>query len=123
LCFLAIVLLVALALPLIDHTSHTMEITRVRIGPSDDERIAAYASITIDDCFVIHGLRVKVSKKGDYYLFMPGKKLADGTHVDIALPIDNGTQRMIEEKVFAAFKHWCPQVDGQASFAVNPRHF
>ena len=40
-----------------------MEITEVRIGPSDDERIAAYASITIDDCFVIHGLRVKVSKK------------------------------------------------------------
>jgi DNA-binding cell septation regulator SpoVG len=43
------------------------------------ERIATYASITIDDCFVIHGLRVKVSKKGDYYLFMPGRKQADGT--------------------------------------------
>ena len=56
-----------------------MEITEVRIGPSDDERIAAYDSITFDDCFVIHGLRVKVSKKGDYYLFMPGRKQADGT--------------------------------------------
>jgi len=54
-----------------------MEITEVRIGPSDDERIAAYDSITFDDCFVIHGLRVKVSKKGDYYLFMPGRKQAD----------------------------------------------
>jgi stage V sporulation protein G len=50
-----------------------MEITEVRIGPSDDECIAAYASITIDDCFVVHGLKVKVSKKGDYFLFMPGK--------------------------------------------------
>ena len=72
-----------------------MEITEVRIGPSDDERIAAYASITIDDCFVIHGLRVKVRKKGDYYLFMPGRKQADGTYVDIALPINNETRRMI----------------------------
>jgi stage V sporulation protein G len=81
-----------------------MEITEVRIGPSDDERIAAYASITFDDCFVIHGLRVKVRKKGDYYLFMPGRKQADGTYVDIALPINNETRRMIEEKVFAAYK-------------------
>ena len=81
-----------------------MEITEVRIGPSDDERIAAYASITIDDCFVVHGLKLKISKKGDYFLFMPGKKLADGTYVDIVLPIDNGTRRMIEEKVFAAYK-------------------
>jgi len=53
---------------------------------------------------VIHGLKLKISKKGDYFLFMPGKKLADGTYVDIVLPIDNGTRRMIEEKVFAAYK-------------------
>jgi len=65
-----------------------MEITEVRIVPSDDEGIAAYASITFDDCFVIHGLRLKISKKGDYFLFMPRRKLADGTYVDIVLPID-----------------------------------
>ena len=81
-----------------------MEITEVRIGPSDDERIAAYASITIDDCFVVHGLRVKVSKKGDYYLFMPGRKQADGAYMEIALPINNETRRMIEEKVFAGYQ-------------------
>ena len=63
-----------------------MEITRVKIGPSDDERIAAYASITFDDCFVIHSLRLKVSKKGDYYLFMPGRKQADGAYTEIVFP-------------------------------------
>jgi len=81
-----------------------MEITEVRIGPSDDERIAAYASITIDDCFVVHGLIVKVSKKGDYYLFMPGRKQADAAYTEIVFPVDNETRRMIEEKVFAAYK-------------------
>jgi len=81
-----------------------MEITEVRIGPSDDERIAAYASITIDDCFVVHGLQLKISKKGDYYLFMPGRKQADGTYTEIVFPADNATRRMIEEKVFAAYK-------------------
>jgi DNA-binding cell septation regulator SpoVG len=56
-----------------------MKITQVRIVASDDERVAAYASITIDDSFVVHGLRVEISNKGDYFLFMPGRRQADGT--------------------------------------------
>jgi len=83
-----------------------METTEVRIGPSDDERIAAYASITIDDCFVVHGLRVKVSKKDDYYLFMPGRKQADGAYTEIVFPVNNETRRMIEEKVFEAYREF-----------------
>jgi len=35
---------------------------------------------------------------------MPGRKQADSTYVDIALPIDNEMRQMIEEKVFAAYK-------------------
>ena len=78
--------------------------TALKIFPSNDEGIAAYASITIDDCFVVHGLQLKISKKGDYYLFMPGRKQADGTYTEIVFPADNATRRMIEEKVFAAYK-------------------
>ena len=81
-----------------------MEIARVKIVPSDEKGIAAYASITIDDCFVVHGLQLKISKKGDYYLFMPGRKQADGTYTEIVFPADNATRRMIEEKVFAAYR-------------------
>jgi len=85
--------------------------------------IAAYASITIDDCFVIHGLRVKVSKKGDYYLFMPGRKQADSTYMDIALPINNGTRRMIEEKVFAAYKVFINDRKEQFLIQMKPDQF
>ena len=57
-----------------------MKITRVKIGLCDgDDRVKAYASITLDHCFVIHGLRLTHSKKG-YFLFMPGRKRADGTY-------------------------------------------
>jgi stage V sporulation protein G len=53
-----------------------MEITRVKIGLCDgDDRVKAYASITLDHCFVIHGRRLTYSKKG-YFLFMPGRKMA-----------------------------------------------
>ena len=81
-----------------------IKVTAVRIVPSDDERVSAYASIAIDDSFVVHGLRVKISNKGDYFLFMPGRRQAHGTYMDIVLPINNETRRMIEEKAFAAYQ-------------------
>ena len=97
-----------------------MEITRVKIVPSDDEGIAAYASITIDDCFMIHGLKLKISKKGDYFLFMPQRNRADGAYVDIVLPLDNETRRMIEEKVFAAHQIFADEpCKGTSSETMN----
>ena len=80
-----------------------MEITRVKIALSDDERIKAYATITIDDCFVIQGLRLTHSEKG-YFLFMPGRKMADGTDVDIVYSLNNETRQMIQDAVVAEYE-------------------
>ena len=81
-----------------------MEITRVKIGLCDgDDRVKAYASITLDHCFVIHGLRLTYSKKG-YFLFMPGRKMADGTYVDIVHPLNNETRQMIQDRVVAEYE-------------------
>ena len=81
-----------------------MEITRVKIGLCEDARIKAYATITIDDCFVIQGLRLTHSPKKGYYLFMSGRKMADGTYVDIVYPLDNETRQMIQDKVVAEYE-------------------
>ena len=81
-----------------------MEITRVKIGLCDDDRIKAYATITMDDCFVIQGLRLTYSKEKGYFLFMPGRKMADGTYVDIVYPLNNETRQMIQEKVVAEYE-------------------
>jgi len=40
---------------------------------------------------VIHGLRLKISKKGDYFLSMPRRKQAAGAYTHIVFPVDNGT--------------------------------
>jgi len=78
-----------------------MKITRVKIGLCDgDDRVKAYASITLDDCFIIHGLRLTHSKKG-YFLFMPGRKTTYGTYVDIVHPLNNETRQMIQDRVVA----------------------
>jgi len=70
---------------------------------SDDARIKPYATITLDDCFIIHGLRLTHSQKG-YHLFMPGRKMADGTYVDIAHPLKQRKRQMIQEKVVAEYE-------------------
>ena len=76
-----------------------MEITRVKIGLCEDDRIKAYATITIDDCFVVQGLRLTYSPKKGLFLFMPGRKMDDGTYVDIVHALDNETRQMIQEKL------------------------
>jgi stage V sporulation protein G len=81
-----------------------MEITRIKIALSDDERIKAYATITIDDCFVIQGFRLTYSPKKGYFLFMPGRKMADGTYVDIVHPLNNETRQMIQDRVVAEYE-------------------
>ena len=81
-----------------------MEITRLKIAVSDDERIKAYATITIDDCFVIQGLRLTHSQKKGYFLFMPGRKVADGTYIDIVHPLNNETRQMIQDSVVAEYE-------------------
>jgi stage V sporulation protein G len=81
-----------------------VEITHVKIGLCDDDRIKAYASITLDDCFVIHGLRLIHSAKKGYFLFMPGRKTAYGTYVDIVHPLNNETWQMIQDKVVAEYE-------------------
>jgi len=81
-----------------------MEITRVKIGLCEADRIKAYATITIDDCFVIQGLRLTHSKEKGYFLFMPGRKMPDGTYVDIVHPLNNETSQMIQEKVVEEYE-------------------
>jgi stage V sporulation protein G len=81
-----------------------VEITRVKIALADDERIKAYATITIDDCFVIQGFRLTHSQKKGYFLFMPGRKVADGSYVDIVHPLNNETRQMIQDRVVAEYE-------------------
>jgi stage V sporulation protein G len=92
-----------------------MEITRVKIGLCDgDDRVKAYATITIDDCFVIHGLRLTYSQKKGPFSFYARRKMADGTYVDIVHPLNNETRQMIQDRVVAEY-------DRIAGEPVKPR--
>lgn len=81
-----------------------MQITDVRLKVIDDHnRLKAIAAITIDDCFVIHELRVIEGDNG-LFIAMPSKKLQNGEFRDIAHPINSETRELIEQEVLKAYE-------------------
>ena len=64
---------------------------RVRIVKKDDSKLKAVASVTFDDCFVVHDIKVIEGNEG-YFIAMPSRKTADGEYKDIAHPIKTETR-------------------------------
>ncbi len=79
-----------------------MEITEVRVFPVEDEKLKAFVSIILDNCFVISDIKIIHGPKG-LFLLMPSKKRKDGTFRDIAHPLNSDTRRMMEEKVLNCY--------------------
>jgi stage V sporulation protein G len=81
-----------------------MEITEVRITLRDEPKLKAFANITLDDCFVIRGLKIIEGVNG-YFISMPSRKGKDGTYRDIAHPINNETRERIETVILEEYKN------------------
>lgn len=80
-----------------------MEVTDVRLRRVQTEgRMRAIASITLDDEFVIHDIRVIDGNTG-LFVAMPSKRTPDGEFRDIAHPINSNTRNKIQEIVLEAF--------------------
>ena len=75
---------------------------RVRIIKKDDNKLKAVASITIDECFVVHDIKVIEGNEG-YFIAMPSRKTPDGEFKDIVHPLNTETREMIKEIVLKAF--------------------
>ena len=79
-----------------------MKITDVRVRIVDKEKLKASASITIDECFVIHDIKVVQGNEG-LFISMPSRKTADGEFKDIAHPINTDTRAMLEKTIIDAY--------------------
>ena len=76
-----------------------MKITDVRLKKVDGHnRLKAIASVTIDDCFVIHELRIIEGDNG-LFIAMPSRKLPEGEFKDIAHPINSETREQLEKAI------------------------
>lgn len=80
-----------------------MQITDVRVRKITKEgKMKAIVSITIDDEFVVHDIKVIEGEKG-LFIAMPSKKATDGEYRDIAHPINSSTRDSIQNIILDAY--------------------
>lgn len=81
-----------------------MQITDVRVRKlSKEGKMKAIVSITIDNVFVVHDIKVIEGEKG-LFIAMPSKKAADGEYRDIAHPINSATRDSIQKIIMEKYE-------------------
>ena len=81
-----------------------MQITDVRVRKvSKEGKMKAVVSITIDNEFVVHDIKVIEGDKG-LFIAMPSRKAGDGEYRDIAHPINSGTRERIQKLILEKYE-------------------
>ncbi|RKX26976.1 MAG: hypothetical protein DRP45_02160 [Candidatus Zixiibacteriota bacterium] len=80
-----------------------MEITEIRVTLRDEEKLRGFANVTFDNAFVIRGMKIIQGNRG-YFVSMPSRKRPDGTHQDIAHPVNRDMRSLIEKEVLEAYE-------------------
>jgi stage V sporulation protein G len=90
---------------------NAMQVTDVRVRRIAKEgKMKAVVSITIDQVFVVHDIKVIEGVKG-LFIAMPSKKSADGEYRDIAHPINTETRAMLESIILEEYEKSALQED------------
>lgn len=76
---------------------------RIRLVEKDGSKLKAVASITIDECFVIHDIKIIEGKEG-FFISMPSRKTPDGEYRDIVHPINTETREQIISAILKAYE-------------------
>jgi len=81
-----------------------MEITnvRVRVVKKDNSKMRGFASVTIDDEFVVHDIRILEGENG-LFLAMPSKQVAPGEYRDIAHPINAEARQLFTDAILEEY--------------------
>lgn len=81
-----------------------MNITDVRVRKTFGEgKLKAVVSITLDNAFVIHDIKILEREDKTRFVAMPSKKNAEGKFKDIVHPIDNDNRKLMESIVLSAY--------------------
>jgi stage V sporulation protein G len=87
-----------------------LDISEIRITLRDDNKLKGFASITLENAFVIRGLKIIEGASG-LFIAMPSRKRKDGTFQDIAHPINMATREWMENLVIAAYRREMQRVE------------
>ena len=79
-----------------------MKITEIKISLRDEGKLKGFANITLDDIFVVRGLKIIQGLKG-YFIAMPNRRRKDGTFKDIAHPIRSDFREKMEKVILEKY--------------------
>src|SRR5205085_6388000 len=79
-----------------------MEITEVKVFPVEEEKLKAYITIVLDNCFVVRDLKI-ISGLAGLFVAMPSKRRKDGSFKDIAHPLNKSTRATMEKIILDAY--------------------
>lgn len=86
---------------------------RIRLVKSEEGKLKGVASITIDNCFVVHDVKI-IEGNDDYFIAMPSKKTPTGEFKDIVHPLNTETREMLRKIVLSEFEKAKQQAEEQA---------
>jgi len=80
-----------------------MDITDIRIRKVGTEgKLKAYVTVTFDDCFVVHNVKIIEGKNGAF-IAMPSRKTKKGEYKDVAHPINSDFRGMLQDKILEEY--------------------
>lgn len=81
-----------------------MEITDIRVRKiNSDGRMKAVVSVTFDDCFVVHDIRI-IDGQDKLFIAMPSRRTPEGEFKDIAHPIKSELRAQLSEKIIEKYR-------------------
>jgi stage V sporulation protein G len=99
-----------------------MDITDIRIRKvAADGKLKAYVTVTFDDCFVVHNVKVIEGKNGAF-IAMPSRKTKTGEYKDVAHPINSDFRGMLQTKILDEYSRieFEPEETGTEKNEENP---
>ncbi len=81
-----------------------MKITSVNVRKVEKEnsRMRGIATVIVDDCFAIHGIRI-LEKDDGLFIAMPSRKTTDNAYHDVAHPITSECRKMFEDAIIEKY--------------------
>jgi stage V sporulation protein G len=79
-----------------------MQITEIKVFPIREEKLKAFVSIVLDECFMVNDIKVIKGKDG-LFISMPSRRKKNGKFKDVAHPLNNETRQMMEQQILAEY--------------------
>jgi stage V sporulation protein G len=80
-----------------------LNITQVKVFPVNEEKLKAYVSIVLDECFLVSDLKIIQGPNG-LFISMPSKRKKNGEFKDVAHPLNRETRERMEKRILEEYE-------------------